>query len=118
MVGGPMKVGFLTYGLDRPLSGVGRVALELGRALLERPDCEITFLTPYRHGPFADGSGARRVYLPGCRLLPGLMVLGGPLIALVARRLRLDVVHDPIGVSPFTLGRRVGGFKRVVTLHD
>src|SRR5262245_66015446 len=46
------------------------------------------------------------------------MLLGGPLIALLARRLGLDLVHDPIGVSPFTLGRAAGRFRRVVTLHD
>jgi len=113
-----LRVGLLAYGLERPISGVSRVALELGRALLERPDCQVTFLTPYRRGPFAGEPGVRRVYLPGCRLLPGLMLLGGPLIALAARALDLDVVHDPIGVSPFTLGRWAGRFRRLVTIHD
>jgi hypothetical protein len=88
-----LRVGLLAYGLERPISGVSRVALELGRALLERPDCQVTFLTPYRRGPFAGEPGVRRVYLPGCRLLPGLMLLGGPMIALAARALDLDVVH-------------------------
>jgi glycosyltransferase involved in cell wall biosynthesis len=111
-----MRVGFVTYGLDRPLSGVGRVALELGRALAASPECQVTFLTPYRRGPFVDAPS--RVYLPGCRLLPGLMLLGAPLIALAAGRLGLDAVHDPIGVSPFYLGRWAGRFRRVVTLHD
>jgi glycosyltransferase involved in cell wall biosynthesis len=46
------------------------------------------------------------------------MVMGGPLIAAAARRHRLDVVHDPVGVSPFTLGRWAGRFRRVVTIHD
>jgi glycosyltransferase involved in cell wall biosynthesis len=112
------RVGLLTYGLDRPISGVSRVALELGRALLARDDCEVVFLTPYQRGPFANEPGVRRVYLPGCRLLPGLMLLGGPLIALAAQALALDVVHDPIGVSPFTLGRWAGRFARLVTIHD
>jgi glycosyltransferase involved in cell wall biosynthesis len=113
-----VRVGFLTYGLDRPLSGVSRVALELGRELLRRDDVEVVFLTPYRTGPFVGEPGVRRQHLPGCRLLPGLMLLGGPLIARLARRLRLDLVHDPIGVSPFTLGRWAGRFRRLVTLHD
>ena len=113
-----MRLGFLTYGLDRPLSGVGRVALELGRALHGLDDTEVTFLTPYRRGPFVGEPGVRRVYLPGCRTLPGLMLLGGAAIALVARAMRLDVVHDPVGVSPFTLGRWAGRFRRVVTIHD
>jgi glycosyltransferase involved in cell wall biosynthesis len=128
-----MRVGLLTYGLDRPLSGTTRVAYELGRALSAVGGCEVVYLTPHRHGPFRAGessaSGAsyalgmakvtnRSWYLPGCRLLPGLLLLGGPLLALAARRLRLDVVHDPIGISPFTLGRWAGDVKRVVTLHD
>ncbi len=46
------------------------------------------------------------------------MALGGPLIALAAHRLRLDVVHDPIGVSPFMLGRWAGQFRRLTTIHD
>lgn len=114
----PTRVGFLCYGLDRPLSGVTRVAQELGSALLRRDDCAVTFLTPYRRGPFVDGAVADSVYLPGCRLLPGLMLLGGPLIALLARARGFDIVHDPVGVAPFTLGRWAGRFGRVVTLHD
>ena len=114
----PVRVGFLTYGLDRPLSGVTRVALELGRALADRPECDVVFLTPYRSGPFAGQRGARSIYLPGCRLLPTLMALGGPFIALAARAARLDVVHDPVGIVPFTLGRWAGRFARLATLHD
>jgi glycosyltransferase involved in cell wall biosynthesis len=112
------RIGFLTYGLDRPLSGVTRVAQELGRALQRAGECEVVFLTPYARGPFRGERGTAAAALPGCRLLPGLLALGGPLIALAARRRKLDLVHDPIGVSPFTLGRWAGGFKRVVTLHD
>jgi glycosyltransferase involved in cell wall biosynthesis len=113
-----LRVGLLAYGLDRPLSGVSRVALELGRALVAQGECEVTFLTPYRRGPFVRQPGARRVYLPGCSRLPGLMLLGGPMLALIARALDLDVVHDPVGISPFTLGRWAGDFRRLVTIHD
>lgn len=115
---GTVRVGLLMHALDRPLNGVSRVALELGRALLSRDDCDVAFLTTYSRGPFADQSMARSVYLPGCGRVPGLMVFGGPMIALAARRLKLDVVHDPSGVSPFTLGRWSGSFRRLVTIHD
>src|SRR5687768_12101490 len=110
---GTMRVGLLCYGLERPLSGTTRVATQLGEALAARAAaeaCEITYLTTYRSGPFTGGRH-RSWYLPGCRLLPGLMLFGGPLIALAARTLRLDVVHDPVGVSPFTLGRWAGRFR-------
>jgi glycosyltransferase involved in cell wall biosynthesis len=112
------RIGIVTYGLDRPLSGVTRVASELGRALLDRPGWEVTFLTAYRQGPFREERGIQSFALPGCARLPALMLLGGPLIALAARKLRLDLVHDPVGVAPFTLGRWAGRFKRLVTVHD
>jgi glycosyltransferase involved in cell wall biosynthesis len=113
-----MRIGLLMNGVDRPLTGVTRVALELGRALRRSGECEVVFLTPYRHGPFRDEAGTVSQYLPGCSRVPGLMILGGPMIAVAARRMRLDLVHDPVGVSPFTLGRWAGRFRRVVAVHD
>lgn len=113
-----LRVGLVAYGLDRPLSGVTRVALELGRALIERDDCDLTVLAPYRDGPFVGEAGVRTVFLRGGARLPGLMALGGPVIARIAGRLELDVVHDPVGVGPFTLGRSIAPFGRVLTIHD
>jgi glycosyltransferase involved in cell wall biosynthesis len=113
-----MHVGLLAYGLERPLSGVTRVALELGRALRADESCRVTFLTTYRAGPFVGDPGTASVFLPGCRLLPGLMLLGGPLITAAARRLGIDVVHDPLGISPFTVPRSLAPYRRLVTVHD
>ncbi len=113
-----MRIGFVTYGLDRPLSGISRVAMELGSALHRSPDCQVVFLRPYRQGPFTDELGVSSFHLPGCARLPGLMALGGPLIAYAARRAQLDLVHDPTGVCPFTLSAAWGRFRRVVTIHD
>lgn len=112
-----LRIGFVTYGLDRPLSGTTRVALELGRALANQDAFDLVYLTTHRTGPFRE-SPYRSHYLPGCRLLPGFMLFGGPLVAAAARALRLDLVHDPVGVSPFTLGRWAGRFRRVVNVHD
>ena len=113
----PLRVGFLTYGLDRPLSGTTRVALELGRALLARDDVEVTFLRPYRRGYFAE-PGVRSRYLPGCRLVPGLLLLGGPLLETYAAALDLDVVHDPIGIAPFAMPFRAARARRLTTIYD
>lgn len=113
-----MRVGWLTYGVDRPLSGISRQALELGRALGRREDCELVYLTPYRRGPFRREPNVRTFHLLGCRRLPALMLLGGLTIALAAQRHRLDVVRDPTGTAPFPLGRRIAPFRRVVTIHD
>lgn len=113
-----LRVGWLAYGVDRPLSGVTRYALELGRALRERSDCEIVYLTPYRRGPFRDQPAVSTAHLAGCRRLPAVMTLGGLAIAHAARRHRLDIVHDPIGIAPFPISRRLAPFRRVVTIHD
>ena len=37
--------------------------------------------------------------------------------ALLSPQVYLDVIHDPTGVSPFLLPRRVAPFARVVTIH-
>ncbi len=111
-----MKVGLLTYGLDRPLTGIGRYTVELAKALarLEQGP-EITLLLAGSAGPL-EAENFPSMTLPGCRWLPGLMTLGNIWIPWVADRLDLDVIHDPIGVAPFLLG--AGRAKTVVTLHD
>ena len=62
------------------------------------------------------GPGLARARLPGCRLAPGLLTLGSAIIARLARRMGLDLVHDPTGVAPFLFG--AGGARTVVTIHD
>ena len=111
------RVGLLCYGLERPLSGTTRVAHQLGEALHATDACDVVYLTTYRRGPFR-AAPYRSLYLPGCRLLPGLLMFGSALVAMAARHLRLDVVHDPVGVSPFAFGRWAGSFARVLTMHD
>ena len=111
-------MGLVLHGLDRPITGVTRVALELGRALQASNECDVTFLVTHPRAMPITQTDARFFHLPGCGRVPGLMALGGPLIAFAARRLGLDVVHDPVGVSPFTLGRWAGPYRRVLTIHD
>jgi glycosyltransferase involved in cell wall biosynthesis len=108
----------LLHALDRPLTGVTRVALELARALDRSDGCDLVLLSTSRETPELTGTRAVVEWLPGTARVPGLMALGGPMISLAARRLGLDVVHDPVGVSPFTLGRWAGRFARVLTVHD
>ena len=62
------------------------------------------------------GSGLERERLTGCRLAPGLLTLGSAIIARLARRMGLDLVHDPTGVAPLLFG--AGGARTVVTIHD
>ncbi|MGB7537909.1 MAG: glycosyltransferase family 1 protein [Anaerolineales bacterium] len=111
-----MKVGLITYGLDRPLTGIGRYTIELAKALSKLTDGpEITLLQAGSSGRLEEAV-FNRVSLPGCRLLPGLMTLGNFYLPWLARRLNLDVIHDPNGVAPFLFG--AGPAKTVLTLHD
>ncbi|MBV9169166.1 MAG: glycosyltransferase family 4 protein [Chloroflexi bacterium] len=113
-----MRVGLLIYGTDRPLQGVTRAALELASALNSSGACQLVPLMAGGSQASPCGKSAGMWVLPGCSRLPVLMLLGGPLISVAARRLSLDLVHDPIGIAPFTLGRWSGSFARVVTIHD
>jgi glycosyltransferase involved in cell wall biosynthesis len=112
-----MRIGYLTYGLDRDPTGIGRYAVALLEALAELPDApQIVLLTTERD----DTRGLWRQFehhaLPGCGYLPALMTVGQGALSLAAGRLRLDLVHDPNGIAPFFGPRR--GARRVVTLHD
>src|SRR5205823_612060 len=96
----PMRVGLVTYGLDRPLSGTSRYTLELARAVCSlHSGPQIVVLAAGGLGPLSslELPWAR---LHGCRRLPALAVLGALLIPWISRRLKLEVVHDPNGVAP------------------
>jgi glycosyltransferase involved in cell wall biosynthesis len=112
-----VRFGFITYGLDRPAFGIGRVTQSQGQALERHSAADPVFLTTYCRGPFVD---ARRMHyrLLGSRLAPGLMTCGALQLPVAAVKTRLELIHDPAGIGPFLLGRRWGSFARVVTLHD
>ncbi|HEX5415069.1 MAG TPA: glycosyltransferase family 1 protein [Chloroflexota bacterium] len=111
------RVGFLTYGLDRAPTGIGRYAVELLRALARLPaQPEVVLLTTEAANPFGLGETFEHHALPGCRLLPALLTVGNAALSLAARRYRLDLLHDPNGIAPF-FGPAAGA-RRVVTIHD
>ena len=112
-----MRLGYLTYGLDRAPTGIGRYAVQLLKALavlLDGP--EIVLLTTEREDHHGLWARFERHALPGCHLLPGLLSVGNLALSRAVARLRLDLVHDPNGIAPF-LGPSWGA-GRVVTLHD
>ncbi|HEX6292750.1 MAG TPA: glycosyltransferase family 1 protein [Herpetosiphonaceae bacterium] len=112
-----MRIGYLTYGLDRAPTGIGRYAVELLRALAALPGApDIVMLTTEREDRHDLWSRFERHHVPGCRLLPALMTLGNAALSDAARRYRLDLLHDPNGIAPF-FGPRAGA-RRVVTIHD
>lgn len=114
-----IRVGILGYGLDRPATGIARYTRELLTALRAgHPEIDLVLLRPFPGDLGADLADIPVARLAGTRRLPAMMTAGPFEIATAARRLRLDVVHDPAGISPFVLPRRVAPFGRLVTLHD
>lgn len=112
-----MRIGYLTYGLDRAPTGIGRYAIEQLRALAALPGApELVLLTTEAEDKHGLWDAFEHHSLAGCRLLPALMTLGNAAISLAARRYALEIVHDPNGVAPF-LGPAAGA-RRIVTIHD
>lgn len=113
-----MRIGIVTYALDRPLGGISRYTVEMITALARLdPGPEIILFAAGGPGPLArQNPPFTTIRLPGCRLLPGLMVLGNILLPPLARRCRVDIVHDPTGVTPFAFG--AGGARRIVSVYD
>jgi glycosyltransferase involved in cell wall biosynthesis len=112
-----MRVGVIVYGIDRPLTGISRYTVELCRGLAALPDRpEILLLCAGPVDRLTDETGFPAIALPGCRLLPGLITLGNIWLPYLARRHRLDIVHDPTGVTPFLFGS--GRARVLVTIHD
>lgn len=113
-----LRVGLLAYGLDKPMTGIGRYTVEIARALAaRRPEVELLLLQPFPED-IPGLEGLPRIVLLGSRLLPAMMSLGAVELALAAHRHRLDVVHDPIGIAPFFAPNRLARYARVVTIHD
>lgn len=103
-----MRVGIIHYGLDRQLGGIGRYTVELVEALVDEGVCVHRLWAG--HQPLkASGEMLRGAYR-----LPGLLTSGQVEIAKAARRLNLDIVHDPTGAMPVLLTDA----GRVVTIHD
>jgi glycosyltransferase involved in cell wall biosynthesis len=114
-----LRVGVVAYGLDHPVTGIGRYAIELVRALrASQPTVEVVLIKPFEETIAGLDREDPVVRLPGTRRLPALMSFGPVAIAVVARRFALDIVHDPTGVSPFLVPRRLARFARVTTIHD
>ncbi len=112
-----MHVGFLTYGMRDRLTGVGRYAVELTRALRRLdPSLETTLLNPYPDSTLDWYREFPTYSLPALRLMPGLVTVGNWELHRAASRLKLDILHDPTGVAPFVAPR--GAYRRVVTVHD
>ncbi|GGJ75820.1 glycosyltransferase family 4 protein [Deinococcus aquiradiocola] len=112
-----MKVGFLTYGMEHSLTGIGRYTVELTRALRDLDaGLEITLLNPYRDSKLGWYEEFPTHPVPRLQKIYGAAALGSVDLHRAAQTLGLDIVHDPCGIAPF-IGQR-GAYRRVTTVHD
>jgi glycosyltransferase involved in cell wall biosynthesis len=113
----PLRVGILTYGLDRSLTGIGRYTLELLNAM-EKQDglSQLVLLTSGKLKNTIYGSRIKQLPLSRSGRLPILLILGTLLIRQVSQKHDLQIVHDPTGNAPFAFG--CGSASSVVTVHD
>ncbi len=111
-----MKIGMLTYGMKDNLTGIGQYAMHLSYAMRAlSSDMTVILLNPYPESPLSWYHDFPTISLPSLALLPGVLVTGPVVMARVARRYGLDLIHDPCGIAPFVFP---GRYKRVVTIHD
>jgi glycosyltransferase involved in cell wall biosynthesis len=102
------RIGLISYGTDRPTSGITRYTQEMLVALNESQ----LHLTVLHAGCAASRDGV--VPLRGASRVPGLLTIGQAEIAWSAHRHGLSLVHDPTGLVPLIATRA----KRIATIHD
>lgn len=110
-----MRVGIITYGLGRSITGVGRYSIELIRALSALDQVEVVLLAGEGLGPL-ENHGYEQLPIRIASIMPLLMTTGSAQLPVIARKANLDVIHDPIGTAPFLFG--TGPAKSVTTIHD
>ncbi len=111
-----VRLGYLTYGLDRSPTGIGRHAVDLLQALKAQPNSpQIVLLTTEREDNFGLWQQFENYPLRGCYRLPGLLTLGNWSLNHAIKKYKLDLLHDPNGIAPFLFPTRA---KRIVTIHD
>lgn len=113
-----MRVGIFTYSMTE---GVFSSFYSYTRQLLAamkrlEPGLEVVLLNPYPNSQLPWYREWPTYPVPSLRLVPGAATWGNLVLHQAARRLQLDILHDPCGIAPFLAPRN--GYKRIVTIHD
>ncbi len=112
-----MRIGFFTYGMKAHLTGIGRYAVELTRALRSlEPQAEIVLINPYPDSKLDWYREFPTIAVPQLARLPAVVSIGHVLLHRIAVAWRLDILHDPCGIAPFLVPTR--SYRRVTTVHD
>lgn len=112
-----LRVGLFTYGMSQHLTGIGRYAMEMSYALSRvAHSLELILLSPYPASQLPWYQDFPSYPVPELKRLPEILIRGHHVLNRAARKLHLDIVHDPCGIAPF-LGRQ-SPHGRVVTVYD
>lgn len=112
-----MRVGFFSYGMNERMTGIARYTVQLTYALKRlEPSLEVILLNPNPSSAHPWYKEFETYPLPNLRLLPSAASLGNLLLHQAARKLKLDILHDPCGIAPFLFPTT--SYKRVTTIHD
>jgi glycosyltransferase involved in cell wall biosynthesis len=112
-----LNIGLLTYGLDRPLTGIGRYTVELLRAMEDLgADLRCVLFTTGQPKYLPAEVHFDRCSISAIGRLPNVLLLSLLNAWRVADKLGLQILHDPTGIAPFSLRKRQ--IRSVVTVHD
>ena len=112
-----MRVGLFTYGMRDQLTGIGRYAVELVRALHTLAlELEITLINPYPDSPLPWYQEFETYPVPQLARVPAAASLGNWVLHRASTDLELDVLHDPYGITPFLFPQQ--RYRRITTVHD
>lgn len=111
-----MRVGLITYGIERHLSGIGHYTVELVKALLDVPQpVEITILHAGGAGDFVH-LPVKLIPLKYASRIPALWTIGAWQIRQIVQREKFDILHDMTGLAPLWLGKSPTPV--ILTLYD
>lgn len=111
-----IRVGIITYALDRAFTGLGRYTVELVRGLNTFPDeVEVVLISSGGLGPL-EPLGLTHAPLKAAAMVPTLMTVGAAQLPAIARKHNLHIIHDPYGITPMAFG--TGPAASVVSVPD
>ncbi len=112
-----LRIGILTYGMGKELTGIGTYTRDLTYAVREAsPETEIILLNPHPESTLDWYNDFPVLALPMLATPAPMVALGAMVLAWVSRRLGLDILHDACNIAPFLAPRL--GVRRVVTVYD
>lgn len=106
-------VGFISYALDRNLSGIGHYSLNLLQGLLIAGYTPLIINSEKQLLKSVENTN-RNIKLYGAEILPALLTIGQIEISWNVRRRGIKLVHDPTGTIPLGLCAA----KKIVTICD